>query len=673
MQPKSMSPAPAEKSWPTAEEEKHRRLFNEAQDRARRVQAAAALASPQPPQNIIQNVTYQPPKPHTPSPAPPVLAPSPQTQAPPAVNVVSPPPAMNVVRPDSSRGAGSQMQNAGQKVSAGASLYQSAMMAVGGPGSGTSRQGTPANGGSTPSPPNSGFANASASSASGANNAARPPHLSAEEEKAQMRYLEAKRAVAKRQRNMTDGTNQATASPTAAAANDPLPYDVLYPSAPASSAGSGSRVENRVSTPPASSMQAPSTPPSGGSHSRSMSVTEDGFRRQLNPLDAIASLRNNIEGGSRPAPPPRRQTPSLMTPASPSPGQVPYYKSPLAASTGLPSVYDTSPSSTNQPPLVLSAEEEKARLAARYAEVDSGGGGGSGLAAFPASPQPAAGGGPPGYSNTNRPLDATEEKARLAAAYAADDQLANTAPQVPEYGAPPPQHSWQAPPTGMHSPSPPQGYPQQYQQSYGNQGYPHQQQGSNFYTSPTGMTSPLPQQNGTLGQNMAAPVATRPPMPAQFQSQGSALPSSAGGMQTQPEALYQSPEGYYSAGQQGNGYYAQGGMTGNGNGNGHGYHNELDVPYGGESPSTLRRDPSISQGKRRAMPGEEPGPPPPLAPKPPAEYIQETELMSATGGGDSGNRNSFGLEIRPVSPLDLSFDQQNMQFERPPLPPKLPI
>jgi len=134
----------------------------------------------------------------------------------------------------------------------------------------------------------------------------------------------------------------------------------------------------------------------------------------------------------------------------------------------------------------------------------------------------------------------------------------------------------------------------------------------------------------------------------------------------------------------------------NGQGGGYGANFMNTDPYAKNGDdATLIRDPSISKGKRRAVEGgssASPPPPPPLAPRPPVEYIHETERIHAStpahelnwenqGGGqqqynyshEMENGVEFGLEVRPFSPLDLSFDQKNVPFERPPLPPKVPI
>jgi hypothetical protein len=107
------------------------------------------------------------------------------------------------------------------------------------------------------------------------------------------------------------------------------------------------------------------------------------------------------------------------------------------------------------------------------------------------------------------------------------------------------------------------------------------------------------------------------------------------------------------------------------------------------SDDYLQRDPSISQGKQRASnPGiapvmQTPPVPPPLAPRPPKEYIQQTkeedakirrmtqDTMNLSSivvesprnsqmppwqiGNNTGTGGDFSLGLRPFSPIDLSL------------------
>ncbi|KAG8836360.1 hypothetical protein FRC17_005646 [Serendipita sp. 399] len=108
------------------------------------------------------------------------------------------------------------------------------------------------------------------------------------------------------------------------------------------------------------------------------------------------------------------------------------------------------------------------------------------------------------------------------------------------------------------------------------------------------------------------------------------------------------------------------------------------------SDDHLRRDPSIAQGKQRAMTPSNasangtfvaPPPPPPLAPRPPKDYIrqtkeqdakirrmtQETINLASYGVRDTENgaatpwkaNNDFSLGLRPFSPFNPSLDAAN--------------
>ncbi|KAF8317351.1 hypothetical protein DL93DRAFT_559120 [Clavulina sp. PMI_390] len=925
------SPAPStQPHWPTAEEEKHRRLFNEAQDRARRAQAAALLqtSSPSPSPLSQANVAalenaYQPPNavqspmagpapvatPPAPSPPPaamyvpapaaqpaamyvptpaaqpaamyapntvpppaamyapapapipapvpapaPVVAPAP-IPTPPVMFQPSPqpapaalPPAMNVIRQDPGR-ITPQQQAPGFKRSAGAELYQNAMMmARGAPGQSPSKPALqnvirPAQS-SSPTPsanaavmggpvpaasgqqqwqggypgavPQQNFVNAGGSS-SGVPSSRRP-QLSAEAEKAQLRYLEAKRAVDRRQRDEAgpeqSDPNAAGPAPTQPPQNAPLPYEMLFPGA-ANGPATAPVQQVPMQQPPMqmrSPVQPQSAPPIGmvasnapmnpavGMHRRtmsngsSMSASEDGVRRQMNPLEAIASLSRNTEGGSAPSPPPRRQTPGIMSPMSPMATGNTFSGSSGFAPSPRPPSYNPPPgaaggsgfTSPQQPPVrdayrppqaPLTAEQEKAQLAARYRQANESPMGGGSSSSQPAPPPPAQGspppfdamppsvpGGAPAYGGGTSALSATEEKARLAAAYAAEERGTQNANQTPGYGAPPPAdaYGYQAPPpVGQFPPAaewntpPPMSPPQQTQQMYQSpppQAYaqlpPQQQQQQQYpaqapYSQPQppygqpqalyqGMHAAQPQIGaGTPSPPIAAPQATRPAMPTNFESQGSMGGGSvsngyANAQSPAPTGGYQQPQYQQSPPQQyESGYLYQDQQTNPANGNGNGYHEQQPYPQNGNGvnngwsdpssygqypqqqqqypSSALDRDPAVRQGKQRASqllpqqqydyyPHDEHDPdatfvPPPLAPRPPAEYIQETQRVAAAtdnhrweeenmmhydpnalggGLGTAGSQGSqFGLEVRPFSPLDLSFD-------RPPPPPPPP-
>jgi len=381
---------------------------------------------------------------------------------------------------------------------------------------------------------------------------------------------------------------------------------------------------------------------------------------------------------------------------------------------------------------VLTAEQEKAQLRARYEQAENLSAGASNGApvaasssssALPPLPMDMA----PGYEELpHRPLNAAEEKARLAAQYAAEERAANSATQTPGYGPPgampasqPPPvmldaqspygQPWQQPPPmqprqSPAQPLPPQLYTQSSQPPYTLTGgsAPTQVTPQQSYMTPTPGNT-MAGSNDT-GSNISAPVAARPPMQVGFPSQASGMPTSSGynngNNYAQPQG--QSHSGYYTTSpvhmSAGNADYGLGDVyaAGNGRGSGYGANFMNTDPYARNGDdATLNRDPSISQGKRRAVEASgsaSPPPPPPLAPRPPAEYIHETEAIHASTpanelnwenqAGEQQQYNSsrgmengveFGLEVRPFSPLDLSFDQNNVPFERPPLPPKVPI
>ncbi|KAG8938402.1 hypothetical protein FRC00_000172, partial [Tulasnella sp. 408] len=99
------------------------------------------------------------------------------------------------------------------------------------------------------------------------------------------------------------------------------------------------------------------------------------------------------------------------------------------------------------------------------------------------------------------------------------------------------------------------------------------------------------------------------------------------------------------------------------NGHAHGDHGDDDG-----KPEYLRRDPTISRGKRRAT--DDIPPPPPLPQKPPAEYYLGGNEASppATGTPTSGANGAF-IDVRPFSPFSLEYDSLG-GIPRPPLPPK---
>jgi hypothetical protein len=102
----------------------------------------------------------------------------------------------------------------------------------------------------------------------------------------------------------------------------------------------------------------------------------------------------------------------------------------------------------------------------------------------------------------------------------------------------------------------------------------------------------------------------------------------------------------------------------------------------------LLRDPSISWGKKKATLPRTPTPPP-LMPRPPVEYIEETQvqdamMVSREGGEvdevedddnwpDEGiSPASIPLDIQPFTPFVVSFATRPFEVP-PPLPPKVPL
>lgn len=118
-------------------------------------------------------------------------------------------------------------------------------------------------------------------------------------------------------------------------------------------------------------------------------------------------------------------------------------------------------------------------------------------------------------------------------------------------------------------------------------------------------------------------------------------------------------------------------------------------------PMTLSRDPTIKQGKQRATHS---GTPPPLLPKPPSDYIEETQAEDERLRTQLDENNpsalmheeprarspfEFSLSMRPFSPFDAGLSNVGHQdmftgmgssqnysetpVPVPPLPPKIPI
>ena len=399
--------------------------------------------------------------------------------------------------------------------------------------------------------------------------------LSAEDEKARLRYLDAKRAVDKHIAAQeadygasTSGSSQYAAILPQSAYTPPPPTDSQsWSMAPLSPPPSNlPPLITPTPTPPASDPP-PFEPSFGYTHATDIPEKEK-MRLALAHQDSVRASQS----------PPDYTTP----PAGSLPNEdVPNYGSIMS------------------PDVILSATEEKARLRAQFAAQDalqaassssasgsgsgSGSGPGSGSTGFPPSvysrPSPDL----PMAADGSRQLTATEDKARKLALQAAERPVSSIAP---------------APPPRIKSPPP---------------------------------STPL----STISEHgkSAIPDYSRPPATPLLSS------SSASSI--------------------------------------NGDH--------------VRRDPSITQGKQRAPSGEvnqpfvPPPAPPPLMPRPPAEYIEKTkeedikirrmtqEAVGLTGYGEKSGGESdsapwltngflnnpepqFSLGLRPFSPLDLSLE-----------------
>jgi len=108
------------------------------------------------------------------------------------------------------------------------------------------------------------------------------------------------------------------------------------------------------------------------------------------------------------------------------------------------------------------------------------------------------------------------------------------------------------------------------------------------------------------------------------------------------------------------------------------------VYLGGQGGASLTRDPTISEGKRRASELQQLASAPPLLPRPPAEYVRESQgdIRPNDFNGDTPTLDprDFSLDVRPFSPLDISFAgdrpfamDTSFTGDRPPIPPKVPI
>ncbi|KAG8901483.1 hypothetical protein FRB99_005287 [Tulasnella sp. 403] len=94
----------------------------------------------------------------------------------------------------------------------------------------------------------------------------------------------------------------------------------------------------------------------------------------------------------------------------------------------------------------------------------------------------------------------------------------------------------------------------------------------------------------------------------------------------------------------------------------------MDVVLGnGNSDGPLRRDPTISWGKRKALPDSIP---PPLPERPPAEYYRYQD-DTETAGSNALSPGGY-IDVRPFSPFNFHYDSQQAPPLVPPPPPPLP-
>ncbi|KAH8117396.1 hypothetical protein DFH11DRAFT_1851743 [Phellopilus nigrolimitatus] len=378
------------KAWPSAEEEKQR-LFNSARQQAQKTQAIMGnYMSPMPSETLP--AVSEPSKPEsppltTPTPAP---APTPKKGTPwptaeeeklrlfneaqvaarrtqnqglseglsdgGSQSSGSPPAAKAQFNERQASGAGSsKITSAAMQIrpteskSAGAQLYQHAMATMSRqPSAQASFRPT-----SPPSPP--------ASRPNGSPNASRSRFPTAEEEKAAMRYYEAKRAV---DRHQMGGYEQESSS--SVPAEEPIAYDALYPAGPSLNQtgspqmanGSGNLTSGaddrdteflRTMTPP--------PPASPTPHLASSSMDNSAFSEKER-----LRLKYAAEDAAATSPPSPRAT---LSRTSTNQGSPPGYgRPPSSRAQPLPPINSSGPRQ-------LTAAEEKARLRAQYEAEES--------------------------------------------------------------------------------------------------------------------------------------------------------------------------------------------------------------------------------------------------------------------------------------------------------------
>ena len=418
-----------------------------------------------------------------------------------------------------------------------------------------------------------------------------PNWLSAEDEKARLRYLDAKRAVDRHVASQEDDfTPSGNGGPSQSAYNT-ASGSSQYASAPSQSGyASTPSSQSGYASPPPSNQQPWAIPPPSPAP---MSIAHPSIAPTPTPPASDPPPFEPSYGYTHATDIPEKEKMKLAlaqkdTEASQGP---PDYTMPPSGPP--PSEQVPTYGSAMTPDVIMSATEEKARLRAQFAAQDaltagsgSGSGSGAGSSAFSSTvysrPPPEA----PMSADGSRHLTAAEEKARILALQNAERPISSVAP---------------LPPPRIKSPPP---------------------------------SAPL----SAISEHSRSTIPDYVRPPAVSLMTGSSI----------------------------------------------------------SSEDSIRRDPSISQGKQRipsneASPFVAPPPPPPLMPRPPVEYIQQTkeedikirrmtqEAVNRTvygekPGGESGTApwltegflnspsDGFSLGLRPFSPLDLSLDTSNAGF-----------
>ncbi|KAL5529184.1 hypothetical protein ACEPAG_5158 [Sanghuangporus baumii] len=308
--------------WPTAEEEKLR-LYQEAQNAAFRTQTQGLSEEDLAGSSLVNGGSPPPEK--TYSNGPPAI-----THKPNSLSQDGPVYPATIAQPTETKSTGAQ-------------LYQHALASMG-------KKPPTAQPVNPPSPP-----------------APKPrkSHPTAEEEKAALRYWEAKRAVDRHQQ--VNAMNLEPSSPVLG--EGPIAYDELYPvGVPAAQAGSshminghGRRVSETSSRDHGAPPPPPISPPPASIYETAMSEKER-LRRKYEAEDAVT----NTNGGAAAPIPPARASGSRVSP--------PGYDSPPPPSS---SRSQPLPPADYSGPRFLTAVEEKARLRAQMEAEDAAQGSGS--------------------------------------------------------------------------------------------------------------------------------------------------------------------------------------------------------------------------------------------------------------------------------------------------------